>query len=256
MSKIQYSISSPLSGFFILLLVFLSSVGTPKMPSFLRTLFNNTLFKLGYMTLLLFIFKYKPIVAFALALAFLLLLQTINNYNQFINDSTDTLNIHDLTKGLVNSASDAMTELVSDTESVLTKISDAVVNGSIRVKAANKSNTAANESFEDFNELFANESANESDNGSDNESANGSDNESDNGADNFTSIEEPFDMNISPMAYYPEDKEEYNFYSQTAALPNNKSYDSKYDLNYDPVEQLTYTKELVKKPNSVIKRTN
>ena len=235
MSKIQYSISSPLSGFFILLLVFLSSVGTPKMPSFLRTLFNNTLFKLGYMTLLLFIFKYKPIVAFALALAFLLLLQTINNYNQFINDSTDTLNIHDLTKGLVNSASDAMTELVSDTESVLTKISDAVVNGSIRVKAANKSNTAANESFEDFNES-ANESAN--------------------GADNFTSIEEPFDTNISPMAYYPEYKEEYNFYSQTAALPNNKSYDSKYDLNYDPVEQLKYTKELVKKPNSVIKRTN
>lgn len=210
LSKLEYNPNHIFSGIIILLLVLVSSVGTPKVPSFLVSLFNNTVFKILYMTILLIVFKYKPMAAFVLALLFLLVLQTINNYHEYIETTTDKLNVHNLTKGLVNSASDAVSEVLSDTESIFTSVKSAVVNVAHH---GDKSNSNK-ESFETETENV--------------------------GSDSFEPNNEHFESSLSPMAYDNE-KDYYNGpafkYSIGLGLDN---YESNFELTENaPLNQLS-----------------
>jgi len=129
MPKLPFYVYNPrqiISALIILFLVLCSSFGTPKVPNFLVRLLNNTVFKILYMTLILVVFKYKPQVAFALSILFLLLLQTINNYHDYIENTKDKLSAHNLAKGLVNSASNSVNDVVSDVGSILTGVSQAI----------------------------------------------------------------------------------------------------------------------------------
>jgi hypothetical protein len=123
----KYNPQQIISAVGILLLVLISSVGTPSVPKFIVNLFNNTVFKILYMTAILFVFHYNPVQSLFLAVIFLLVLQTINNYQNYIDTTTDKLNVKNLTSGLINSAKDSVSEVVSDTGSIITSVFDSVV---------------------------------------------------------------------------------------------------------------------------------
>ena len=146
LNMLRYDSKKLVSGLVILLLVLLSSAGTPKIPPFLIRLLNNSVFKILYMTILLIVFQYKPYSAFLLALLFLLVLQTINNYQTYIDTTKDKLNMHNLSKGLINSAGNSVSSIVDDTRSILSSVSNSIVDFS---------NSKPNEHFEEnFNDGF------------------------------------------------------------------------------------------------------
>ena len=124
--SLQYNPKQALSAVVILLLVLASSVGTPQVPKFLTKLLNNTVFKVIYMALILIVFKYKPAVAFALALLFLLLLQTINNYHNYIDTTKDKLTPQKLAQGLANSVSNSVNEVINDTGSIISGLTSII----------------------------------------------------------------------------------------------------------------------------------
>ncbi len=124
--SLQYNPKQALSAVVILLLVLASSVGTPQVPKFLTKLLNNTVFKVIYMALILIVFKYKPAVAFALALLFLLLLQTINNYHNYIETTKDKLTPQKLAQGLANSVSNSVNEVINDTGSIISGLTSII----------------------------------------------------------------------------------------------------------------------------------
>ncbi len=141
----------PLYAGVVLLTTVLLSVGLPKVPHFLVKLLNNTVFKVLYMGFILMLFNYDPLMAFVLALIFLLLLQTITNYNQYLDTTKDSLNLGNLTTGLVNAAGDSVNEVVNDAGSILTSLADAVSDTHSYLTQEN-----FEENFEAQNETFNN----------------------------------------------------------------------------------------------------
>ena len=122
----RYNSTSSMSAGVLLLVVLLASAGMPTVPEFMIHLFNNTIFKLCYMTFILVIFNYCPLTALLVALIFLIVLQSINKYAA--KSHVNNVNIESVAKGIVNSVADTASELVNDTGSILNEIGRGIKN--------------------------------------------------------------------------------------------------------------------------------
>lgn len=121
-NNLRYDPKNLMSGMFILFLVLLSSVSMPAVPNFLVTLMSNTTFKLLYMTGILFTFNYSAKYAFLLSLVFILLLQTINNFQKTKLNNTLTAAL----TNIANSATDSASDLLSDAGKIFTTVGDTI----------------------------------------------------------------------------------------------------------------------------------
>lgn len=121
-SDLRIHTGSSVSAFALLIAVLCATVAMPSVPEWLVSLFSNNIFKLFYLTSILFIFNFCPLTALLVALIFLIVMQSINNY--IILKSTSNKSIaNNIVQSVANTASD----IVSDTGDILSSIADGII---------------------------------------------------------------------------------------------------------------------------------
>lgn len=93
-------------------LILYASLAAPKLPPFIASLFENTLFKVLIFFLILAVRSYNPTVALLVAIGFLISLQTLSKYRIFA--MAGELNLLSAVKNGVKSVSDTISSLSSE----------------------------------------------------------------------------------------------------------------------------------------------
>lgn len=101
-----------LSGAISVFLVLYASLAAPKLPPFIASMFENTLFKILIFFLILAVRSYNPTVALLVAIGFLISMQTLSKYRIFA--MAGELNLLSAVKSGVKSVSDTISSLSSE----------------------------------------------------------------------------------------------------------------------------------------------
>jgi hypothetical protein len=124
--SLKYNPKNTASAVTVLLLVVLSSTLQPIVPPFLIKLFNNLVFKILYITVLLITFRYNYTAAFVMAIMFLVVMQVITNYQAYIEKNKDNLTLHNMASGLATSVVDSVSSVVTDAGKIVTGVADSI----------------------------------------------------------------------------------------------------------------------------------
>jgi hypothetical protein len=124
-AQMRIKSGSALSAGLLLFAVLIASAAMPDVPGWLTTLFNNTIFKLAYLTLILIMFNYCPLTALLIALIFIIILQSLNKYS--VNRSLEpSHNIKETAKSIIQSIADTSSELVSDSGEIIKTVGKSI----------------------------------------------------------------------------------------------------------------------------------